>query len=424
MIMDMMDLIRKLWPLKRSLVSDGYDKALSYLCEAYPLDVDEFPSGKECWTWIIPDKWTCREAYLESLGGERIIDYHSNPLHCVEYSTSFEGIVTRDELFRHLYVHASNPKAIPYVFKFYERDWGLCCSKEQKDSLIESKYRVVIKTDFEKGSLKVGKWWLPGKSDELFILTAHLCHPCIANDDLSGVAVGLKLMERLAEIEDRFYTYLLLLVPETIGSIAWLSHNEHLIPKMKAGLFLEMLGTNLPLSLQRSYFGNTQLDLCCEHIALAKDKEAYVRDFWELVRNDELEYNSPGVRVPMVSVSRVLPPEKRQSPYPEYHTHLDTPEIISEKRLKDSVEIISKILRAFEQNCYPKAKFKGQVFCSRYDLFPKDEATYPVFFKTLFDLDGEHSIIDIALKHGFEFESVLRVVESLQEHDLISVIRR
>ena len=422
--MDMMDLIMKLWPLKRSLVSDDYDKALSFLCEEVPLEIDEFPSGKECWTWVIPEKWTCREAYLESLGGERIIDYQSNPLHCVEYSTSFEGIVTRDELFRHLYVHPSNPEAIPYVFKFYERDWGLCCSKEQKEGLSESKYRVVIRTDFEKGSLKVGKWCLPGQSEQVFILTAHLCHPCMANDDLSGVAVGLKLMERLAAIGERYYTCLLLLVPETIGSIAWLSHNEELIPKMKAGVFLEMLGTDLPLSLQRSYFGNTQLDLCCEDIISAKDKEAYVRDFWEVVRNDELEYNSPGVRVPMVSISRVLPPEKRAFPYPEYHTHFDTAEIIDQKRLIDSVEIVFEILSAFDRNCYPKANFKGQVFCSRYDLFPKDPEAYNVFFKTLFDLDGEHSIIDIALKHGFGFDSVIKVVESLKEHDLVSLIRR
>jgi len=422
--MEMLSLINELWPIKRSLVSDGYDKAIYYLAQKFPLQIMEFPSGKEYWTWVVPEKWTCHEAYLETLDGRRLIDYQIQPLHCVEYSTSIDKVVTRDELFSHLHVHPKNPQAIPYVFKFYERDWGLCCSGEQKAALRDPAYKVVIKTSFEPGTLKVGEWWLPGKSDEIIVLTAHLCHPCLANDDLSGIVVGLGVMQRLSEILDRYYTYLLLLVPETIGSIAWLSQHEELIPKIKGGLFLEMLGTDLPLALQRSYPGNTQLDLCCEHFVLTRDRDAYVRDFWEIIRNDELEYNSPGVRIPMVSLSRVHKPESKNWPYPEYHTDLDTPAIISEKRLNQSSDIIFGILAAFDKNYCPKAKFKGQVFCSRYGIFPKEERMHEPFFKTLFELDGEHSIMDIVLKHGLSFQDVLRTVETLACHDLVLVNRR
>ena len=420
----MMNLIKKLWPLKRSLVSDDYDKALYCLAERAPLKISEYPSGTECWTWIIPEQWTCHEAYLETLDGKRLINYHDNPLHCVEYSKSIDNIVTRDELFKHLHVHPINPKAIPYVFKFYERDWGFCCSQEQKNILNDTKYRVVIKTDFEPGMLKIGEWWLPGQTDQLFILTAHLCHPFQANDDLSGVVAGLEVMEQLAKVTNRYYTHLLLLVPETIGSIAWLSHHEELIPKIKGGLFLEMLGNDSPLALQLSYFGDTQLDFCCKHIITEIDKNSYIRDFWTIIRNDELEYNSPGLRIPMPSISRCQKPESEFWPYPEYHTHFDTPDIISEERLTQSANTIFKIVKAFDQNFNPKAKFKGQIFCSRYNIFPRDPEKYEIFFHTLFELDGEHSIMDIALKHGFSFNSVLKVINSLISHNLVSIVRK
>lgn len=420
----MMNTIKQLWPLKRSLISDDYDKALFYLAKKYPLKTIEFPSGTECWTWIIPEKWTCHEAYLETLSGQRLIDYKDHPLHCVEYSAPFENIVSRDELLQHLYVHPKNPLAIPYIFKFYERTWGLCCSQKQKDNLNDVAYRVVIKTRFEPGNLKIGEWWIPGQTGQIFVLTAHLCHPCMANDDLSGVVVALDVMDRLSKIDNLYYTYVLLLVPETIGSIAWLSHHEELIPKMKGGLFLEMLGNDSSLALQRSYFGNTQIDLCCEHIIKEREKDSYIRDFWTIIRNDELEYNSPGVRVPMPSISRCLKPESEFWPYPEYHTHFDTPEIIREERLVQAADTVLKILTTFDHNVYPKAEFKGQVFCSRYNIFPKNSKEYEIFFKTLFELDGNHSIMDIAQKHEIYFSDVLDVVNSLSSHRLVSLIRK
>lgn len=420
----MLELLKCLWPLKRSLVSDGYDKAIRIIAEKYPIEVAAYPSGSKCWDWIIPEKWTCNEAYLETLEGRRLIDYHNHPLHCVEYSASIDKVVTRKELFEHLHVHPNNRKAIPYIFKFYERDWGLCCSQEQKSSLNESEYRVMIQTDFEPGTLKVGQWWLPGSSSEIFVLATHLCHPYQANDDLSGVVVGLEIMKKLALLPNRYYTYLLLIVPETIGSIAWLSHNEELIPKMKGGLFLEMLGNDSHHALQRSYFGDTQLDLCCEHIIRKMDRGSHVGDFWTIVRNDELEFNSPGVRVPMPSISRCLHPESEFWPYPEYHTDLDTPDIISERILNESANIIMKVLLSFEQNVFPKAKFKGQPFLSRYNLFPNNLTEYNILFQTMWEMDGKHSIMDIAIKHDLDFDAVFEVVKKFTEHGLVSITRR
>ncbi len=245
----LLDLIEELWLLKRDIVSDGFDRALYRLAEEVPMSIHEYPTGETCWTWLVPEKWTCRTAYLETLQGQRLIDYSDHPLHVVSYSLPFEGVVSRAELLDHLHTHPTLADALPYVFKYYERDWGLCASQSLRDSLTEESYRVVIRTEFEPGTLKVGEVVIPGQVNQCVMLVAHLCHPAMANDDLTGVAVGIEVARELLEGSLSgampYYTYRLLILPETIGSVAYLSHHEQLIPKMAAGLFLEMLGKQL-----------------------------------------------------------------------------------------------------------------------------------------------------------------------------------
>ncbi len=245
----MIDLIHELWFLRRDLVSDGYDIALQRLADEVSgrMRIHEYPSGEKCWTWTVPEKWTCHEAYLETIDGHRIIDAAEHPLHVVSYSLPYEGIISRQDLLQHLHVHPRLPDAVPFVFKYYQRDWGLCTSQVLRDSLDQPEYRAVIRTTFEPGMLKVGEVIIPGESEETFILAAHLCHPAMANDDLTGVVAGLEASLTLLEAPKPYYTYRLLILPETIGSVAYLSHNEDLIPKMVGGLFLEMLGTNFPI---------------------------------------------------------------------------------------------------------------------------------------------------------------------------------
>ena len=192
----MMDLINELWFLPRNLVSDGYDQALNRLSQEVPMTIHEYPTGEPCWTWRVPEKWTCDEAYLESMDGRRIVDVKDHPLHVVSYSLPFEGVVNRQDLLPHLHTHITIPGAIPFVFKYYDRDWGLCVSEEVKNTLKDEQYRVVIRTRFEPGTLKVGETVIMGKSKESIMLVAHLCHPALANDDMSGVAVASRLPRR------------------------------------------------------------------------------------------------------------------------------------------------------------------------------------------------------------------------------------
>ncbi|HEY9479934.1 MAG TPA: DUF4910 domain-containing protein, partial [Gemmatimonadaceae bacterium] len=256
----MREMVDGLWRLHRHIISDGYDAGLVALAGQLPMTIHEYPSGTEAWSWIVPEKWMCHEAYLETLDGERLFSHDDHPLHVVSYSLPFEGEVSRETLLEHLHVHPMIPRAIPFIFKYYERDWGLCCSRELRDSLGDDHYRVVIRTSSSYGTLKVGEVVAPGASDETIVLCAHLCHPAMVNDDLSGLVVGMDVMRALLARRDLHYTYRFIIVPETIGSLAWLSANEELIPKMRGGLFLEMLGRDYPHALQRSFGDDTDVD--------------------------------------------------------------------------------------------------------------------------------------------------------------------
>ena len=418
------ELISALWRLPRDIVSDGYDAALHALSTQVPTTVHRYPTGTECWTWLVPEKWTCQEAWLETLDGRRLFSYEDNPLHVVSYSLPITREVSREELFKHLHVHSALPDAIPFVFKYYERDWGLCCSRKLRDSLQDDRYRVVIRSEFSFGTLKVGEVVVPGESTETFILCAHLCHPAMVNDDLSGVVVGLKVMQELLTRPNLRHTYRFLILPETIGSVAYLSHHQELIPRMIGGLFLEMLGLQNPHALQLSFAGNTEVDRCLSQTLKKFDHDAWIGSFRTVVGNDERQFNAPGVRVPMLSLSRVM---QRTNPnewpyYPEYHSSQDTPELASSARLAESCDMVLKMIDAIEGNQIPVNRYQGEVFCSRYGL-NIDAYDNPDGNRTLFDIvfliDGTRSVSEIARICGVSLERTQSVVEELHRLGLV-----
>ncbi len=314
------------------------------------------------------------------------------------------------------------PQAIPFVFKYYQRDWGLCATQELREALNEQNYRVVIRTSFEPGTLKVGEVVIPGESAETFVLAAHLCHPAMVNDDLSGVVVGLEVARALLAGPKPYYTYRLLILPETIGSVAYLSHNEALIPEMVGGLFLEMLGNDSPHALQGSFQPESQADRCLAAALRGLDGQGYSAPYRTVINNDERQFNAPGVRVPMLSISRV---ERRDSPtwpYPEYHSSLDTPAIVSGERLDASKQLILGMLRAWENNQYVVNNFKGEIFCSGYGIWV-DYRLNPEGHRRLFEImercDGEHTIADIASELEISFQAVQEITDTLCEKGLV-----
>jgi aminopeptidase-like protein len=445
----MFDLIQELWYLQRNLVSDDFDRALYRLAEEVNgrMVIHQYPSGESCWTWRIPEKWSCDEAYLETLDGRKLVDVRDHPLHVVSYSLPYEGVVSRGELLQHLHVHPRLPDAIPFVFKYYQRDWGLCASQTLRDTLSDDAYRVVIRTRFEPGTLKVGEVVIPGQSEETFVLVAHLCHPAMVNDDLTGVVVGLQVARDLLAglpvnhpgsstspdqsaqrpIYPNYYTYRLLILPETIGSVAYLSHNEDLIPKMVGGLFLEMLGNDSPHALQQSFTPHSQADHCLVSAMRGLDLAGYTAPYRMVINNDERQFNAPGVRVPMLSLSRVEHRESPTWPYPEYHSSFDTPAIVTADRLEASRQAVLGLLQAWERNQYVVNQFKGEIFCSGYGIWV-DYRVNPEGHRRLFEImercDGEHTIADIATELDISFQSAWEVVNLLHEKDLVSYSRK
>jgi aminopeptidase-like protein len=420
----MMELIEELWYLRRDLVSDDFDRALYRLAQELDgcMTIHEYPTGEPCWTWRVPEKWSCQQAYLETLDGRRLIDGEAHPLHVVSYSLPFEGVVSRTELLEHLHVHPRLPEAIPFVFKYYQRDWGLCASQRLRDELEDDRYRVVIRASFEPGVLKVGEVVIPGESEETFVLAAHLCHPAMANDDLTGVVVGLEVVRVLLAGPKPHYTHRLLILPETIGSVAYLSHNEQLIPHMDGGLFLEMLGNDSPHALQGSFQPESQPDRCFASALPALDPQSYRAPYRMVINNDERQFNAPGVRVPMLSLSRVERAGSPTWPYPEYHSSLDTPAIVTAERLEASKQVVLDLLQAWERNQYVVNRFKGEVFCSGYGIWI-DYRVNPEGHRRLFEImercDGERTVADIAAELDISFQAVWEVVDLLAEKDLV-----
>jgi len=408
----MMKLIKDLWMKNRSLVTDGYDESLNYIRNIVDFKVHEIPSGTECWTWVVPEKWVINEAYIMG-DGRKIVDFKEHPLHVVSYSLPVNKEVSKEELLKHLYWREDRPQSIPFEFKYYERDWGFCIQHSRLKELTADKYKVFIDSRFEKGMLKVGDFTIKGETDETVVLVAHLCHPAQVNDDLAGVAVLVDIAREMSKRHPH-YTYKFLLVPETIGSIAYLSQNEAIIPSLKYGIFLEMLGNDNIHALQLTRQGNTRLDRLARYVMRRNLSDFREGAFRKVISNDEMVFNGPGVDVPMISISRF--------PYPEYHTSDDSPDIISGARLAESKDLILKMIDILDRDYVSQRTFKGPVFLSRYGLWV-DWRVNPELNTNLelimLSLEGNESVFDIAEKLDMDFDIVYDYINKFLDRGLV-----
>jgi aminopeptidase-like protein len=244
----------------------------------------------------------------------------------------------------------------------------------------------------------------------------------MVNDDLTGVAVAIDVARALRERRDLRYTYRILIVPETVGTVAYLANHEAVIPKMRGGLFLEMLGKDHPHSLQSSLFGATAIDHCFEEALRERDPEAWIGAYRKVIGNDEKQFNAPGVRVPFLSLSRVLPMDHPDHPYREYHSSHDNPSILSLEKLQASRDLVLRMLEILEQNRTPRNRFRGEVFCSRYGIhrdWYTDREGHRALFSTMERIDGTRSIVEIARDAGVSFREAYRTVAEMASHGLV-----
>ncbi len=410
----------ELFPLNRSLTGKGTEQTLEYLKNLLPdLEIKSINSGEKVFDWVVPQVWNIEKAYIKSVKGEILIDFDNSNLHVMGYSTPIRGVMSKDELLKHVHMLPDQPTAIPYVTSYYKEDWAFCMSMIQWESLGVGPFEVLIDSKLESGQLIYGELYLPGKVDQEILFSSYVCHPSMANNELSGPVVLTKLMQEIRNLPSRHYSYRAIFVPETIGSIVFLSRNlDYLKRNLIAGWVLTCLGDAGEFSYIPSRLGNTYADkITLENFG--KLQEPFKEFSWLDRGSDERQYCAPGVDLPVCSVTKT-----KYGEYPEYHTSLDDLNFISSEGLSKSLEMFLEIVYLLERNRTPKINTLGEPQLGKRDLYPntsiKSNTNIREFMNVISLLDGKHNIKEIAQSlHIFEAE-VLSIVEILDSHGLIN----
>jgi len=414
---EMYELIRELYPICRSLTGDGVRKTLRILSRYVPLEIHEVPSGTPVFDWTVPREWNLRAAWIASCDGRRVVDARDSNLHVVSYSTPVRQRVSREELRAHLHSLPERPDWIPYRTSYYHESWGFCVTQRQLASLTDPEYDVCIDSTLAPGSLCYGEWLLRGRSAREILISVHVCHPSLCNDNLSGIAVSALLAQKLRERE---YSYRFLFVPGTIGSIAWLSRNAENARRIAHGLTLVCLGDSSPFTYKRTLRGNTEIDRAAT-LALRESGFAHELIDYLPFGYDERQYNSPGFRLAVGSLMRA-----RHGRFPEYHTSADDLGFVAPARLQESLDVCSAILDVLDGNrVYRNTSPFGEPQLGRRGLYramggEPDVADLELAMLWLLALsDGRHSLLDIAARSGLRFGLVQRAAERLNAHGLL-----
>lgn len=417
----MFDLVADLYPICRSITGDGVRETLSRLSRTVPITMHEVPSGTEVFDWVIPNEWNIRDAYVKDAHGERVIDFQASNLHVLNYSVPVREVMSLAELREHLFTLPDKPDWIPYRTSYYAENWGFCLSQNQLDALAEGEYEVCIDASLAPGSLTYGEFLVPGETAEEVLVSCHICHPSLANDNLSGIAVAAFAARQLQSGSPR-YSYRFLFVPATIGSLAWLSRNEAAVSRIRHGLVLACLGDRGPLTYKRSRSGSAPVDRAAEHVLQQRDG-GEIFDF-SPYGYDERQYCSPGFDLPVGRLSRT--PHGR---FPEYHTSADNLDFIQADQLAGSLAACLEIFGVLEQDrLYLNQKPKGEPKLSRYGLYETiggsvDSPAVRMALLWVLNLsDGKHSLLDIAERSGLRFQEVALAAEALCDQGLLKVL--
>jgi aminopeptidase-like protein len=412
-------LIRELYPLCRSLTGDGVRDTLRILARHLPLEVHEVPSGTQVFDWTVPREWNLREAWIATRDGRRVVDARDSNLHVVSYSTPLRRIVPLAELQAHLHSLPSRPDWIPYRTSYYHESWGFCVSERQRDALGEPEYEVCIDATLAPGHLSYGEWLLPGRSAREILISVHVCHPSLCNDNLSGIAVAAWLAKRLRERE-REYSYRFLFAPGTIGAITWLARNAESVGRIAHGMTLVCLGDASPFTWKRTLRGDAEVDRAA---ALALRESGFPHELidWFPYGYDERQYGSPGFRLPVGSLMRA-----RHGRFPEYHTSGDGLDFVAPERLAESLEVCTALLEVLDGNrVYRSTSPFGEPQLGRRGLYramggEPDLADLELAMLWVLALaDGLHSLLDVSERAGLAFARVRRAAELLHAHGLL-----
>jgi aminopeptidase-like protein len=411
-----------LYPLCRSITGDGLRETLRQIQTQIPLTLYEVPSGTQVFDWTVPREWNIRDAYVKNSQGDRVIDFRQSNLHVVNYSIPVHETLSLEELKAHLFTIPDRPDWIPYRTSYYKDSWGFCLTHKQLLELPEDQYEVRIDSTLEPGHLTYGEYYLPGEQTDEVLISCHVCHPSLANDNLSGIAIATTLAQQLSQVARR-YSYRFIFIPATIGSITWLSQNEAITDRIKHGLVLSCLGDPGTSTYKKSRRGDAEIDRAVLHVLKHAGADYQAIDFFPY-GYDERQFCSPGFNLPVGCLMRTP-----NGKFPEYHTSADNLDFVQPAQLKDSLNKCLGILTVLEHNkTYLNQNPKCEPQLGKRGLYravggPAGTGINELAMLWTLNLsDGTYSLLDIADRANSDFDAIKQAADALIAHGLLKEV--
>lgn len=425
---EMYALCERLFPICRSITGDGVRETLGILREMVPeMTMHEVPTGTQVFDWTVPREWNIRDAWIKNEVGEKMLDFQKSNLHVVGYSMPVDRWVSREELLPLIHVQEDQPDTIPYVTSYYRERYGFCMSAKEREMIPEGRYHIYIDSELKDGNLTYGEILIPSteENDEEIFLSTYVCHPSMANNELSGPAVAIYLAKYLLEKEKRRYSYRIIFIPETIGSITYLATENHLSAMqehVRAGFVLTCIGDDRTYSYVSSRYGNTLADKVAKNVLRYHYPE--YKSYTFLSRgSDERQYNAPGVDLPVCSICR-----SKYHEYPEYHTSKDDLSLISPSGLRGAYDVYRQCIEVLEHNYTYKVDCLCEPQLGKRGLYSTiSQKGRQSSHKSMTDFiayaDGMNDLIDISNIIGVPVEELIPIVENLEKCKLLNKVR-
>jgi aminopeptidase-like protein len=414
------DFASELFPICRSITGDGIRRTLAMIEKRIPLQTFEVPTGTEVFDWTVPQEWNITDAYIKDSSGRRVVDFQASNLHVMNYSTPLRATMPLSQLKPHLFTLPDRPDWIPYRTSYYKKDWGFCLSHNRIVALADGDYEVCIDSKLEDGSLSYGECFLPGASAGEILISCHVCHPSLANDNLSGLTIATALAELISG-RNRHYSYRFLFIPGTIGAITWLARNRENTGRIRHGLVLTGIGDAGGFHYKKSRRGDAEIDRAAAHVLQHCGEPAEVLDF-SPYGYDERQYCSPGFNLPVGCLMRSV-----WGTFPEYHTSADNLDFIRPAQLAKSLRVCAGIFEVLENNrCYHNLNPYCEPQLGKRNLYRSTggESIGAEINARLWVLnfsDGQHSLLDIAERSAMPFPAIEAAAEVLFQSGLLAV---
>lgn len=418
------DYLHRLFPITRSITGGGNRETLRILQEVVPLEIKEYPSGQHVYDWVIPKEWNIKDAWIKNSKGEKIVDFKKNNLHLVSYSVPVHKKLMFSELKKHLHYREELPEAIPYRTTYYEETWGFCVSYNDLSASFNEKeeYEVYIDSSLANGSLSIGELLIQGKSSKEYLISTYICHPSMANDNLSGVVMTAFLAKELLKKKLNF-SYRIIFVPETIGAIAYCANNEKAMKKIDCGFVATTVGGPGQLGYKQSFDKDHFIDRIIEQTFEENNKD-YITYPFDIHGSDERQYSSPGFRINMATICK-----DRYYEYDYYHTSLDDLNFVKGATINYSLMLYLETISKLDKNITYKTQYPCEAMLSKYGLYPKAGGSLlpgdpkinnlETILWFLFYCDGKTDMFKISEKLNTDIECLYSISHKLEEKGVV-----